>query len=299
VQAIHVAAPIRREFLHGSLMRRVHLPLVFRACFLLIPTRDMQTGVWRPSQCLRFALANLNPRFQTPQHNLPRREKAMHTFHNRSGKKEMLIAALAVSAFLTGCSSRQSPPATPEVAAAPETAPTTGEQAAVKNGTATIKEPPVLSAKQNTAIVLSQIHQANLTEIAIGNMAQEKASTSEVRSFANQLVQDDTNADQMVVAMAHNAGVRLHDGATSHRKGRPENSREKQEEQKLASANGADFDRLFLKMTSADHARLINMLQQAREDASDDQLEALIDKIVPILQQHKELAQILMKKEQA
>jgi predicted outer membrane protein len=52
-------------------------------------------------------------------------------------------------------------------------------------------------------------------------------------------------------------------------------------------------------MTSADHARLINMLQQAREDASDDQLEALIDKIVPILQQHKELAQILMKKEQA
>jgi putative membrane protein len=223
----------------------------------------------------------------------------MHTFHNRSGKKEMLIAALAVSAFLTGCSSRQSPPATPEVAAAPETAPTTGEQAAVKNGTATIKEPPVLSAKQNTAIVLSQIHQANLTEIAIGNMAQEKASTSEVRSFANQLVQDDTNADQMVVAMAHNAGVRLHDGSSSHRKGRPENSREKQEEQKLASANGADFDRLFLKMTSADHARLINMLQQAREDASDDQLEALIDKIVPILQQHKELAQILMKKEQA
>jgi putative membrane protein len=223
----------------------------------------------------------------------------MRTFHSRSGKRELLIAALAVSAFLTGCSSRQQPPATPEVAAAPETAPTAAEQAAAKNATATTHEPPVVSTKQNTAIVLSQIHQANLKEIAIGNMAQEKASTSEVRAFATQVVQDDTNADQMVVAMAHNAGVRLHSGATSHRNGGAENAREKQEEQKLESAKGADFDRLFLKMTSADHARLISMLQQAREDASDDQLEALIDKIVPILQQHKELAQILMKKEQA
>ena len=40
-------------------------------------------------------------------------------------------------------------------------------------------------------------------------------------------------------------------------------------------------------------------LQQEREDASDDDTEALIDKIMPILQQDHDLAQILMKKEQA
>jgi len=40
-------------------------------------------------------------------------------------------------------------------------------------------------------------------------------------------------------------------------------------------------------------------LKQARDDASDDDIEALIDKIMPILQQHQDLAQILMKKEQA
>jgi molecular chaperone GrpE (heat shock protein) len=54
---------------------------------------------------------------------------------------------------------------------------------------------------------------------------------------------------------------------------------------------------LFLKQAGADHQRLIQKLQQDREDANDDDLEALIDKIVPILEQHRQLAQILMKKE--
>jgi predicted outer membrane protein len=68
-------------------------------------------------------------------------------------------------------------------------------------------------------------------------------------------------------------------------------------QQKLDSASGAGFDRLFLQQTSSDHERLIRKLQQEREDASDDDVEALIDKIVPILEQDQELAQILIKKE--
>ena len=63
--------------------------------------------------------------------------------------------------------------------------------------------------------------------------------------------------------------------------------------------SGAEFDRLFLKQTSDDHERLIRELQQEREDASDDDIEALIDKIMLIFEQHHDLAQILMKKEQA
>ena len=69
------------------------------------------------------------------------------------------------------------------------------------------------SSKKNTATILAQIHQANLKEIAIGKMAQEKASTDEVRAYADQLVQDHTNADQMVVAMAQKTGAHLRDAA--------------------------------------------------------------------------------------
>ena len=70
-------------------------------------------------------------------------------------------------------------------------------------------------------------------------MAQEKASMSEVRAYADQLVQDHTN---VVVAMAQKGGAHLQDGAAANREGRHESAQAKQLEQKLRSATGPDFD---------------------------------------------------------
>jgi putative membrane protein len=147
----------------------------------------------------------------------------------------------------------------------------------------------------NTAAVLSEIYQANLTEIALGKLAQNKASAPEVRGYADLLVQDHTSVDETVMAMAQKKGTQLRDQAASSRQGR----KGAQFEQKLTSASGSTFDHLFLEQAGSDHQRMIQKLQQDREDANDDDIEALIDKIVPILEQHRELAQILMKKKQA
>jgi predicted outer membrane protein len=94
--------------------------------------------------------------------------------------------------------------------------------------------------------------------------------------------------------MAQKSGNRAAVGRSGH-----ESAQEKTLAKKLKSANGAKFDKLFLQQANSDHESLIRKLQQDREDASDDELEALIDKTIPILEQHKELAQILMNKEQA
>jgi len=204
------------------------------------------------------------------------------------GSRQFFIAAL-VAAALTGCSaSREQPPAnanTNPVAAQPSAQPTAGE---AKAKPARVPSPEA-SSKKTSASVLAQIHQANLKEIAVGRMAQQKASSDEVRSYADQLVKDHTNADQMVLATAQKTGAHLRSASTARSK----------TDQKLSSASGAQFDRMFLEQTSADHKKLMSELQQEREDASDDNIEALIDKIMPILQQHHELAQILLKKEQA
>jgi putative membrane protein len=234
----------------------------------------------------------------------------MDTLRNRLGKRELVIAALVVSA-LAGCGTSQSkaPTATANIASVPEVAPSNAQQARSKPSrtrarsslvsSAKQNTAPVASTKRNTAMVLSQIHETNLREIALGKMAEEKASRSEVRAYADQLVQDHTNVDQTVVAMAQKSGSHLNDGTAVHQEGRHEAAQEKLLERKLKSASGPDFDRLFLQQTGSDHERLIRKLQQDREDASDDELEALIDKMIPIFEQHRELAQILMNKEQA
>jgi predicted outer membrane protein len=223
----------------------------------------------------------------------------MATSRRGLGKQELLVAALVVS-VLAGCSTSQNQaPTASAIAPSPEVPPSSTQQARPKHLTTRASPSPVASTKQTAAMVLSRIHQTNQMEIALGKIAQGKASMSEVRAYADQLVQDHTNADQTVVAMAQKSGMQLQNGSPTLRQSRHETAQENQLEQKLKSASGADFDRLYLQQTSSDHERLIRKLQQDREDATDDQLEALIDNMIPILEQHRELAQILMKKEPA
>jgi putative membrane protein len=208
--------------------------------------------------------------------------------YKNPGTSRRLIIAAAVAVLLGGCStSRQQPAPDASVAAAQPTAQPAAQEAKAKP--AARVPSPEASSKKTSASILAQIHQADLKEIAIGKVAEEKASTDEVRAYADQLVKDHMNADQMVLATAQKTGSHLRTSATARSKG----------DQKLNSASGAQFDRMFLEQTSTDHQKLMSALQQEREDASDDDIEALIDKIMPILQQHHDLAQILLKKEQA
>jgi predicted outer membrane protein len=117
----------------------------------------------------------------------------MDSFRKDLSKRALLIAALIVSS-LAGCvtSKNRASTASASIAPLPEVAPATTHQARSKHFTTLASSSPVASTKQNTAMVLSQMHQTNLMEIALGKIAQDKASMSEVRAYAGQLVQDHT-----------------------------------------------------------------------------------------------------------
>jgi putative membrane protein len=245
---------------------------------------------------------------QTPEgvlRHCRREDIAMHTLQNHSGKREFVIAQLMLALLVlvfAGCGTSNNQPAaassvaatTPLEAASPPSA------TAPANKRSTAHAPASAGSNiPNTGLILAQMHETNLMEIAIGKIAAQKASSSEVRAYADQLVQDHSNVDRMVVAAAQDSGTNLKNGAEAHQAVRHETAREKELERKLKTAQGADFDRLFLKETSADHDKLISKLQQDKQNTSDEELETLIEKVIPVLEQHRELAQILMKKEQA
>ena len=236
-----------------------------------------------------------------------REDIAMHSLQNHSGKREFVIAQLMMAVLVlvfARCGTSNNQPAgassvaatTPLDAASPPSA-----QTVPANKRSTTHDPASAAGSNmpNTGLILTQMHQTNLMEISLGKMAAQKASSSEVRAYADQLVQDHTNVDRMVVAAAQESGTNLKNGAEAHQAVRHETAREKELERKLKNAQGADFDRLFLKETSADHDKLISKLQQDKQNTSDEELESLIEKVIPVLEQHRELAQILMKKEQA
>jgi putative membrane protein len=233
-----------------------------------------------------------------------RKDTAMHILQNHSGKRELVITQLIMATLVlvfAGCgTSKNEAPASSVAATTPLEAASPPSATAPANKRSTAHAPASAgSSMPNTGLILSQMHQTNLMEIDLGKMAAQKASSSEVRAYADQLVQDHTNVDRMVVAAAQESGTNLKNGAEAHQAVRRESAREKELERKLKTAQGADFDRLFLKETSDDHDKLIRKLQQDKQNTSDEELETLIEKVIPVLEQHHDLAQILMKKEQA
>jgi putative membrane protein len=234
-----------------------------------------------------------------------RKDTAMHILQNHSGKRELVITQLIMAGLVlvfAGCgtTSKDQAPASSVAATTPLEAASPPSATAPANKRSTAHAPASAgSSMPNTGLILSQMHQTNLMEIDLGKMAAQKASSSEVRAYADQLVQDHTNVDRMVVAAAQESGTNLKNGAEAHQAVRHESAREKELERKLKTAQGADFDRLFLKETSDDHDKLIRKLQQDKQNTSDEELETLIEKVIPVLEQHHDLAQILMKKEQA
>ncbi len=204
--------------------------------------------------------------------------------------RHFFVAAL-VAAALGGCSAKRQQPA-PDANAAVASPAAQATQAAEAKPRMTHVPSAEVSSKNTSAAILEQIHQANLKEIAIGKIAEAKSLErrgSCLRRSTGEGPYERRSDGGCDGAEERRAFARF---PTARLTG-------KLAQQKLSSASGAQFDRLFLEQTSADHKKLISELQQEREDATDDDVEALIDKIVPILQQHNDLAQILMKKEQA
>jgi putative membrane protein len=213
----------------------------------------------------------------------------MKTLQIQKCAKPFIVGVLA-ALVLVGCStSRQQPSAdnTSAAASATPAAQPTAQAAKPKPAKHASEEASTGSSSKG---ILSQIHQADLREIAIAKMANEKAASDEVRQYAAQLIADDTSADRSVAEVAQKLNVHLSDTvATRHQSA----------QSKLNSATGADFDKQFLQQISAEHGRLIASLKQQQQNTSNDDVEALIEKILPIFQQQQQLAQMLMKKEQA
>src|SRR4051812_10557204 len=90
---------------------------------------------------------------------------------------------------------------------------------------------------------------ANMAEIQLGQMAAERASSSDVKSFAQELVTDHTRANQELMPLAQQLGVQ-----------QPAQLDAKHQKiaDKLSKAQGADFDRQFMKVMVSAHQDVVD-----------------------------------------
>jgi putative membrane protein len=132
---------------------------------------------------------------------------------------------------------------------------------------------------------LSKIHQINNMEIKMAKIAQKSASAPEVKSYADRIIRDHTDADQMVKEVAKKDHIAL--------VSEPVSPADKKDMNNLESLTGSDFDIAYQKVMTDGHQKAIKMLTDVQPQLKREDVRALVVKLLPNFAHHEALAQQL------
>ena len=126
-----------------------------------------------------------------------------------------------------------------------------------------------------------EIAQANMAEVQAGKLAQQKASSGEVKKFAQHMVEDHGKRLKEQETMAQSKGVSL-----PKEPGKAEKSALK----KLQSASGEQFDRSYMQQMVKDHEKALKLVQDTAKSAKDPELKQAAEQAAPEVEKHLEMA---------
>ena len=135
--------------------------------------------------------------------------------------------------------------------------------------------------------MIMSMAQANLAEIEMGRLAQNKSQSDQVKNFAQQMIVDHSKALTEVQQVAQARGISLPNELDRAHRAKAD---------KLAAMSGDAFDRAYMAQAGvSDHKKNHSMLRSAQSKARDPELKALAARTLPIVDQHLNSAQQLHK----
>ncbi|MDO8540142.1 MAG: DUF4142 domain-containing protein [Opitutaceae bacterium] len=119
-------------------------------------------------------------------------------------------------------------------------------------------------------------------EIALAKLATERAANSDVRSFAQKLVDDHENVASELSSIASSKNVKIEKDDDHDRTYK-----------RLSRKSGSEFDHEFVEHMIDEHEKDIKMFEKAAQDAKDPDVRSFAAKHVDHLRQHLQQAQSL------
>jgi len=131
--------------------------------------------------------------------------------------------------------------------------------------------------------IMREMAYSNLAEIETGRLALSQSKNDEVKSFAQKMIDDHSQAQKDLEQLAQSKGVTLPNAP---------DRKHKEEAQKLSALQGDKFDQKYLSQGGLnDHKDTHNKLEKAQKGASDPDLKSLVTKMIPVVDQHLAMAQ--------
>jgi len=123
-----------------------------------------------------------------------------------------------------------------------------------------------------------------LAEVELGKLAAEKASSDQVKQFAQKMVDDHSKANDELKSIASSKNITLPTGPDAKAKATVE---------KLSKLSGEAFDRAFAKDMLSDHKKAVSAFRTESKSGKDPEVKAFAAKTLPTLEGHLKQAEDL------
>ena len=123
--------------------------------------------------------------------------------------------------------------------------------------------------------------EGNLAEIAAAKQALEKSNDAQIKTFAQDMIDDHSMALDQLSALARNKHVELPSV--------PDEKHRKLAE-RMADMSTIDFNSQYAKAAVVDHRAMLKLLDKITSKTKDEDLKALAEKMKPRIQMHLKAA---------
>ena len=129
--------------------------------------------------------------------------------------------------------------------------------------------------------------QDGVAEVQLGKLAAEKGSDADVKTFAQQMVDDHTKANAQLKAVAQQENMTL-----------PENMNAKDQAtyDRLSKMSGSAFDKAYITNMVKDHQMDVKEFQHESDNGKDASIKGFATQTLPTLQSHLEHAKSVQSK---
>jgi len=119
--------------------------------------------------------------------------------------------------------------------------------------------------------------QGGLAEMKLGRLAAERGSSPDVKAFGQHMVDDHTQANERLKAVAHTEGMTLPTDV---------NGQQQAMYDRLSKLSGAEFDLSYVKGMVVDHKEHVKEFGKEAERGTDEEIKAFASQTLPLLQDH-------------
>jgi putative membrane protein len=154
-------------------------------------------------------------------------------------------------------------------------------------GAAKTSSIPASVSKDDATFVVNTAN-ANMTEVQLGQLAQQKGTMKDVKDYGAMMEKDHTAAGDKLKALAAQKNITLPSGIS------PEMQKNVDDLQKKS---GKDFDKAYISMMVDDHKKVISQFEDESKKGSDADIRAFADSTLHTLRNHLQEAEKCKKME--